>query len=193
LVFVLNGNGFGAANPNGLTADADAVLRAAADQAIQIAYPSINSVGAFSELEKEIEDLSHKEPIGIVGFSAGGSLALRLAGDPALDVSAVLDYYGPPDLKDFLAYHQGDRDASYVLQHIDANPEVINLLSGPSKVAAHVVGAFGLKDHNVVASLNVNSLLTDFPRAHVYTYAGPHGVAITASPGALEDFLTHLG
>ncbi len=192
LVFVLNGAGFGAAVPDDLTATAALVLRAAKDEVIELPYPAVTTPGVVFGLERQIESLSQGQPIGIVGFSAGGTLAARLAGDNALNVKAVLDYYGPPDLRDFLDYHQGDRYASYVLQRIDANPAVINLLSGPVDTQAHMVAAFGLADHNVVASQNGASFLRDYPGGQVYDYDGPHGVPMTASPMAVDDFLTHL-
>jgi len=192
LVFVLNGNGFGAATPNALTANAALVLHAAGDQAVQLANPALTTTGAFFGMEREIASLSQGQPIGIVGFSAGGSLAARLAGDAALHVAAVLDYYGPPDLRDYVAYHQGDRFDRYVLGHIDANAAVIDLLSGPSDTQAHVVAAFGGADENVVAAPNTASFLKDYPQGQVYEYPGVHGVSIFASTGALQDFLTHL-
>jgi hypothetical protein len=192
LIFVLNGNGFGAASPNSLTANAALVLHAAGDQPVQLAYPAVVGVGVLTGLEREIKSLSHGQPVGIVGFSAGGTLAERIAADPRLDVTAVLAYYSPPDLRDYLAYHQEDRDARYVLSRIDSNGGVIDTLSGPSDTQAHVVAAFGLDDHNVVAGPSTASFHQDYPQGQVYTYPGPHGVSITASPAALEDFLTHL-
>ena len=137
LVFVLNGNGFGAAVPDALTANAATVLCAVGEQTIQLAYPALTTPGVFFGLERQIASLSQGQPIGIVGFSAGGSLAARLAGDAALHVTSVLDYYGPPDLRDYVAYHRGDRYDRYVLGHIDGNPAVIDLLSGPNVTRAH--------------------------------------------------------
>ena len=69
LVFVLNGNAFAAANTSILTANAAQVLRRAGNQAIQLAYPTIATPAAFYGLERQIESLSHGQPIGIVGFS----------------------------------------------------------------------------------------------------------------------------
>ena len=89
LVFVLNGNAFAAAKPSILTANAAQVLRRAGNQAIQLAYPTIATPAAFYGLERQIESLSHGQPIGIVGFSAGGSLALRIATDKADRKSVV--------------------------------------------------------------------------------------------------------
>jgi putative intracellular protease/amidase len=58
---------------------------------------------------------------------------------------------------------------------------------------AHVVGAFGRSDPNVRAGTSSADLLRDDPDADVYTYPGGHGVAITASIPALDDFLAHVG
>jgi hypothetical protein len=192
LVFVLNGNAFSAVGPNNLTAGAAEVLRGAGDQVIQLAYPTIATPAALYGLEQRIEALSHGQPIGIVGFSAGGSLALRIATDKALHVVSVLDYYGPPDLNDYFLYHKSDRFSQYVLGTVPFTRAAINLLSGPIVTSAHVVAAFGLYDANVVASQSVGSLQQDFPQAKIYLYAGPHGVGINASPPALEAFLTNL-
>jgi hypothetical protein len=192
LVFVLNGNAFSAVGPNNLTAGAAQVLRGAGDQVIQLAYPTIATPAAFNNLEQRIESLSHGQPIGIVGFSAGGSLALKIATDKALRVVSVLDYYGPPDLNDYLLYHKTDRFSQYVLGHVPFTLAAMNLLSGPIVTSAHVVGAFGLSDTNVVASQSVDSLQRDFPQASIYLYAGPHGVGINACPPALEVFLANL-
>jgi hypothetical protein len=189
---VLNGNGFGAASPNALTANAAVVLRAAGDQAIQLAYPAVTATGVLSGIAREINALSRGAPIGIVGFSAGGTLAERLAADPALNVTAVLACYSPPDLHAFFAYHQADRFSQYVLGKISGNAAVTDLLSGPNPTQAHVVATFGLKDRAVVAGPSTASLLADYPQAGVYDYPGPHGVGIDASVPALEDFLTHL-
>jgi hypothetical protein len=169
------------------------VLHRAGNQPVQLANPAVVSVDAIRGLAREMGALSHGQPFGIVGFSAGGLLAERIAADPALDVKDVLAYYSPPDLADYLAYHQGDKYARYVLDHIDDNRAVIAALSGPSNTRAHVVTAFGLDDHNIVAGPNTTAFYQEYPRGDVYTYPGPHGVAITASPAALEDFLTHLG
>jgi hypothetical protein len=188
----LNGNGFGAAAPSILTANASALLRAANDEPVPLAYPAISSVGAFLGLEREIKALSHGQPIGIVGFSAGGTLAERIAADPALNVTDVLACYSPPDLRAFFAYHQGDLYARYVLNHIGGNGAVIDRFSGPNDTPAHIVTAFGLEDRAVEAAPSTTEFLADYPHGHVYTYPGPHGVSISASVPALEDFLSHL-
>ncbi len=83
LVFVLNGNAFAAASPDTLTANAAEVLATAGDPAVQLAYPTMATPDDFNELAHQIGSLSHGRPIGIVGFSARGSLALRLAADKA--------------------------------------------------------------------------------------------------------------
>jgi dienelactone hydrolase len=191
-IFVLNGDGFGAVGPNTLTARAAQVLQRAGHQAIQISTPKIATTAAFYGLVKSMEALSHGRSIGIVGFSAGGSLAIRLSGVKTLHVTAALDYYGPPSLRDYLNYHNRDRFAAYVLGRGRVAPAAINLLSGPSDTSAYVVSVFGLYDRNVVASVSTSSLQHDFPAAHVYYYAGAHGVSINASPQALQDFLAHV-
>ena len=53
------------------------------DQAVQLAYPTISTPAAFYGLERQIKALSHGQEIGVVGFSAGGSLADRIATDKA--------------------------------------------------------------------------------------------------------------
>ncbi len=192
LVFVLNGDGYGAASPSVLTANAAEVLDRQQVEPVQLSYPDVTSPAVLSALKRQIADLSHGQPIGIVGFSAGGTLAERLAADPRLHVASVLAYYSPPDLRDYLAYHQSDQDAEYVLGHINSSHAVIRALSGPNKTDAHVVTAFGLYDDNVVAAQSTESFLKDYPDGRVYTYPGAHGVSITASLPALTDFLGHV-
>src|SRR5271157_172663 len=192
LIFVLNGNAYSATSPSILTANAAHVLKRVGNQAVQISTPQIQTAGDFYGVARQIESLSHGRPIGIVGFSAGGTLAARLSGDQSLHVIAALDYYGPPSLSDYLNYHKGDRFNAYVLSHVHFTRSAINVLSGPSDTSAYVVCAFGLYDRNVVASVSTSSVRQDFPTAHVYYYAGGHGVSINASPHALQDFLVHV-
>ncbi len=192
LIFVLNGNAFSATSPSILTANAAQVLERAGNQAVQISTPKIDTAGNFYGVARQIESLSHGRPIGIVGFSAGGTLAARLSGVKSLHVIAALDYYGPPSLRDYLNYHNGDQFDAYVLSHVHFARSAINVLSGPSDTSAYVVCACGLHDRNVVASVSTSSLRQDFPTAHVYYYAGGHGVSINASPQALQDFLVHV-
>jgi hypothetical protein len=192
LVFVFNGNGYGAANPSPLTANAAEVLHAAGNQAVQLANPAITSPGVFDDLADEIGLLSHGQPIGIVGFSAGGALAERLAAIPTLHVTDVLACYSPPDLRDFFAYHGLDRFAAYVDDQIKANPAVIDLFSGRNPTTAHIVADFGLFDHAVEAAPSSASFAVDYPKGDAYYYDGGHGVSINASPPALADFLAHL-
>ena len=42
-----------------------------------------------------------------MGFSAGGALAMRLAGVPGLRVQAVMSFFGVPDLRVWLNEHHG--------------------------------------------------------------------------------------
>ncbi len=108
LVFVLNGNSFAAAGPSILTANAADVLHTAGDRVVQLSYPAIQSVGAFRSLAATVVRLAHGQPVGLVGFSAGGALALRVATTPGLNVSTVLDDYGVPDVRSYLRFHARD-------------------------------------------------------------------------------------
>jgi hypothetical protein len=192
LIFVLNGNAFSPAKPSALTAGAARVLRQAGHQAVQISTPLMSSPDAFNRVVRQIASMSHGRPIGIVGFSAGGSLAVRLAGVASLHVEAVLDDYGPADLADYLDQHRGDSFYRYVVGHVRFKPSAIRLFSGPIRTSAHVVGAFGLDDRNVVATASAASFAKDVPDGRVYFYPGPHGASINASPAALSDFLAHV-
>jgi dienelactone hydrolase len=136
--------------------------------------------------------MSHGRPIGLVGFSAGGTLAARLAGVASLHVKDVLSEYGPPDLRDYLAFHNGDRFYRYVVGHVRFAPSLLDLLSGPTETTAHVVATYGLADRNVVASESTAGFRRDYPNGRVYYYPGHHGASIQASPPALQDFLSHL-
>jgi hypothetical protein len=70
---------------------------------------------------------------------------------------------------------------------------LVSLLSGPLATKVHVFAAFGQYDPNVLADLSAADLLGDDPDAEFYAYRGGHGVSITASRPALQDFLAHLG
>jgi dienelactone hydrolase len=192
LVFVLNGASFAAAGPNRLTANAAAVLRQAGNQVVQLSNPPIQSAAALKSLAARVSNLAHGRSVGLVGFSAGGALALRLAATPELKVSAVLDYYGVPDVQAYLQRHARDRNYRPISGLAPFRPSVVSLLSGPVATQAHVVAAFGQDDPNVRADTSSADLLRDVPDADVYIYPGPHGVSITASRPALEDFLAHL-
>ena len=137
--------------------------------------------------------MSQGQPIGLMGFSAGGALAMRLAGQPGLNVTAVMDYYGPPDLDAWIASHHDDYYYRYVASHVHLTTAVENLLSGPSTSNADFVGAFGLDDGNVIASVSTASFEKDFQHGQVYDYPGPHGVTLYADYTAYQDFLDHLG
>lgn len=193
LVFVLNGASFAAAGPNRLTADAAAVLRQAGNQVVQLSNPPIHSAAALAGFEARVVKLAHGRTVGLVGFSAGGALALRLAAAPGLKVSAVLDYYGVPDVRAYLGRHAADHNFRPISGLAPFRPSLVALLSGPVKTSAHVVAAFGAYDPNVRADTSTADLLRDDPHADVYTYPGAHGARITASLPALDDFLAHLG
>jgi hypothetical protein len=193
LVFVFNGNAFSEAKPDPphtqLTAE---TLIAHGDRAVQLTTPAMNGPGAFYQLANEIRSISKGRPIGLVGFSAGGSLAMRLSGLPELNVKAVLSYYGPPDLRDWLKYHNGDFYYQYVTTHVHLNKGIITLLSGVSPSTAYIVSAFGLRDRNIVSSVSTASFDRDFSNGRVYYYNGPHGVTLYADYAAFKDFLAHL-
>ena len=193
LIFVLNGASFAAASPSNLTADAAAVLRRAGHRAVQLANPPINTPSAFRALAGSIVKMARGQPVGLVGFSAGGALALRIAATPGLQVNAVLDYYGVPDVRAYLQRHADDRNYRPISGLAPFRPSAVALLSGPLSTSARVVAAFGQRDPNVDAETSSADLLRDDPEAHVYTYPGAHGVGITASRPALDDFLAHLG
>ena len=191
LVFVLNGNSFRAARPNSLTTDAAHVLNAAGDQVVQLSNPNINSPAALQAFENQVKKQAHGQTVGLVGFSAGGALALRVAATPGLKVSSVLDYYGVPDIAKYLDRHTGNNNPISGLAPFKA--PLVAALSGPVATTAHVVGAFGEADPHVNAVASEADLLADVPAADVFTYDGGHGVSITASRPALDDFLAHLG
>ena len=192
LVFVLNGASFAATGPGRLTAGAASVLQHAGDRVVQLANPAINSAAAYNALAHRVVKLAHGQTVGLVGFSAGGALALHIATTPGLKVSSVLDYYGVPDVRAYLQRHAGDHVYRPISGLAPFRDSLVSTLSGPIGTSAHVVAAFGEFDPNVRADTSAADLLQDDPGADVYTYPGAHGVAITASPAALDDFLSHL-
>ena len=192
LVFIFNGNGFAAAKPDlEQTQLAAEQLIEHGDRAVQMATPAMNSPSAFYYLADEIRAISKGQPIGLMGFSAGGGLAMRLAGVARLNVQAVMSYYGPPDLRDWLSYHHGDRYYQWVTSHVHLDNGIINLLSGVSTSKAYIVSAYGLRDQNVVSSVSTASFDRDFPGGHVYYYHGAHGVSLYADYPAFQDFVSH--
>jgi hypothetical protein len=192
LVFVFPGNALAAASTDSLTQQAVDALEKEGDRAIQVSTPALVSTAVINQIANEIRAASHGRPIGLMGFSAGGMLATRLAGMPGLDVKAVMDYYGPPDMKDWLKFHGHDHDYQYVVTHVQLTSGVVNLLSGPSDTQAFVVGAFGLHDTNVNAHVSADSLQKDFQDEQVFYYPGPHGVSLYANYQAFLDFVHHL-
>jgi dienelactone hydrolase len=193
LVFVFNGNAFAAAKAdNQLTQNAAEELMAHGDPAVQMNTPPMSSPAAFYQVANQIRAISKGRPIGLMGFSAGGSLALRLSELPTLNVRAALGFYGPPDLSDLLQYNKGDRVYRRVITGVRLDNGIIRLLSGPSDTGAYVIDAFGLRDRVVVAAPSTASSDRDFPDGHVYYYSGPHGVEVGADPAAFKDFLAHL-
>jgi hypothetical protein len=192
LVFVFNGNAFAEAKPAWLTQLAAAQLVQRGDRAIQLTTPAMDSPAAFYQLANEIRRISRGAPIGLMGFSAGGSLAMRLARLPHLNVKAVMNYYGPPDFQDWLVEHRGDRIFQYVTTHVRVTPGFVRLMSGPGTTQAYIVSAFGLRDPVTVSSASTSSFHRDFPQGQVYHYPGPHGVTLYACYPAFADFLAHL-
>jgi dienelactone hydrolase len=192
LVFLLNGNAFAGASPSTQTQVAAADLARRGDRAIQMSYPNMNSVGAFNQLAGQIRQISRGQPIGLAGFSAGGTLALRLAQFHSLNVKAVLDFYGPPDLASWISQHHGDIHVRRVLSNINYNQKFINAMSGSGATTAYIVSAFGTQDTAVYAAPSAVNLEQDFPGSTVNYYSGPHGVTIGASYIAYEEFLNHL-
>jgi hypothetical protein len=192
LVFVFPGNALAAANTDSLTQQAADALAKLGDQAIQVSTPAMSSASVIYGIANEIRQASHGRPIGLMGFSAGGMLATRLAGMPGLNVKSVMDYYGPPDFKDWLKFHGDDQTFQYVATHVQLTKGVVQLFSGPSDTQAFVVGAFGLHDTNVNAHVSATSLEKDFQHEQVFYYRGPHGVSLYANYGAFLDFVHHL-
>jgi hypothetical protein len=193
LVFVFNGNALAASKPNAeQTGLAAQQLIEHGDRAIQLATPAMGNASDFYGLAGEIRALSKGEPIGLMGFSAGGELAMRLSEIPSLNVQSVMSYYGPPDLQDWLNYHRGDIDYNFVTTHVHLSSGIINLLSGPSSSTAYIVNAFGRDDTNVVSSVSTASFHRDFQYGCDFYYPGPHGVTLFADYPAFKDFLSHL-
>jgi pimeloyl-ACP methyl ester carboxylesterase len=193
LVFVFNGNGFAASRPDAsITGSAAKQLMQHGDRAIQLATPAMANLSDFYQLVREIRLASGGQPIGLMGFSAGGTLAMRLSAISSLNVRAVMSYYGPPDLRDWLTYHQGDKIYSYVTSRVHFSPAIVKLLSGPSSSTAYIVSAFGKYDANVVTSVSTASFDRDYQHGQVFYYPGPHGVSLFADYAAFRDFLAHL-
>lgn len=193
LVFIFPGNALAAASPGVTTQTAADQLVRHGDKAIQMSTPALDGPDAFYRIADYVRTVSEGQPIGLMGFSAGGALALRLAGQPGLDVQAVMDYYGPPDLDAWIASHGHDFYYQYVASHVHLTGAVEQLLSGPSTSDAYSVAAFGLKDRNVLADVSTEALQQDFPNSQVSYYPGPHGVTLYADYPAFQDFLDHLG
>ena len=127
-----------------------------------------------------------------MGFSAGGALAMRLSQVSKLNVTAVMSYYGPPDLRDWLSFHRGDHFYAYVTSHVHLGSGIIDLMSGPSTSEAFIVSAFGLEDPVIVSSVSTASFDRDFQHGQVFDYPGPHGVTLYADFAAFRTFLSHL-
>lgn len=192
MVFIFPGNALAAAAPDIPTETAAQRLAQLGYQPVQVSTPALNGTGAFLRVARYVRRVSHGQPIGLMGFSAGGALAMRLAGQPGLNVKAVMDYYGPPDLRDWFASHGHDHYYQYVTSHVHVTPAVIKLMSGPTRSGAYFVGAFGTHDANVGAVQSGASFHRDFPNGQVFNYVGSHGVTLSADYRAFETFLNHL-
>ena len=72
VVFVLNGNGFGAAHPDHITRTVAIDLARHGNRPIQLATPAMNGPGTFLGLANQLVRLSKGQPVGLVGFDAGG-------------------------------------------------------------------------------------------------------------------------
>jgi Dienelactone hydrolase family len=192
MVFIFPGNALAAASPDIPTQLAADRLARLGDRPIQVSTPALNGPGAFYAVANYVREASHGQPIGLVGFSAGGALAMRLAGQPGLNVKAVMDFYGPPDLNAWFASHGHDHYYQYVTSHVHVTGAVANLLSGPSTSDSYFVGAFGLHDANVQPSVSAASFQRDFQHGQVFYYLGPHGVTLYADYRAFQTFLDHL-
>jgi hypothetical protein len=168
LVFVFNGNGYAAAKAdNALTQSAADILLAHGDRAIQMNTPAMDGPAAFYQLANQIGAISKGRPIGLMGFSAGGTLALRLAALSRLNVLAAVSYYGPPDLRAWLSYHKGDRIFRKVTSDVQFSKGIITLLSGAIDSKARLIEAFGLRDHSVVSGYSTADFRRDFPDGQV--------------------------
>ncbi len=192
LVFIFNGNGFAPANPDATTQIAAAELRRYGDPSVQLSTPSFSDPAAYYALASEILSISKGQPIGLMGFSAGGAEALRLSELPNLNVRAVMNYYGPPDLQDWLTEHKGDIHYQHVTSNTQFDQAIINLMSGPIHTSAYLVNAWGMRDHTVVASFSTQDFHQDSPKGDVFYYAGGHGVDLFAQVPAFRDFVSHL-
>jgi hypothetical protein len=192
MVFIFPGNALAAAAPSIPTRTAAVQLIRQGDRPIQVSTPALNGPGAFYRIADYVRRVSQGRPIGLVGFSAGGALAMRLADQPGLNVKAVMNYYGPPDLRSWVASHGHDHYYRYVTSHVHLTGAVTDLLSGPSTSSAYFVSAFGLHDANVQPAASTASFQRDFPQGRVFYYPGPHGVTLYADYAAFQDFLNHL-
>lgn len=192
VIFILNGASFAATGPSPLTAEAAGVLQHGGNRVVQVSYPTINSVTAYHALTRRVVRMARGQEIGLVGFSAGGALALYIAETPDLKVEAVLDFYGVPDVRAYLQRHSTDHFVRPISGLAPFRNSMVSLLSGPITTSTSIIAAFGQFDPHVQADTSKADLLADDPTAHVYTYAGGHGVSIRASRAALDDFLSHV-
>lgn len=192
MVFLFPGNAMAAATPDVPTQTAADRLARLGFQPIQVSTPPMDSPLAFDAVVNYVREVSRGQPIGLVGFSAGGELALRVAGQPGLDVRSVLDFYGPPDLRDWLASHAHDHYYRNLTDRVHVTPAVVDLLSGPTTSDAQFVAAFGKHDGNVEPPVSIAGFDRDFPGGQSFEYYGTHGVTIYADYPAFQSFVSAL-
>ena len=82
MVFIFNGNGLAEARPNSLTQFAAQEIWRHGDRPIQLSTPALSNPRVFYQFARHLHTISHGKPIGLLGYSAGGTLAMRLAGQP---------------------------------------------------------------------------------------------------------------
>ena len=73
MVFLFPGNALAAASPDVPTETAAARLAQLGDRPIQVSTPALDGPGAFYGIARYVRQVSHGQPIGLVGFSAAGA------------------------------------------------------------------------------------------------------------------------
>jgi dienelactone hydrolase len=193
VVLIFNGNAFGPTAPDAITSKLAAQLRAAGHKPMQMALGPITPA-LVKQLGRKIDILAARgEGVAVAGFSAGGSLAARLAmSHPAVD--AALDLYGPLDLADWFDYHEARNTTSSrsalaaVRGHLGGNQQTVDLFSGPAFLReTPILAAFGDRDQNVTIDVNRQSARSSGANIHFTTFKGPHGAS--ASREIVASFL----
>ena len=104
----------------------------------------------------------------------------------------MLNFYGPPDLREWLTTHKGDIHYLHVTSNTHFDQAIIDTMSGAAATSAYIVNAWGLRDHTVVASTSASDFRIEYSSGRIYYYPGGHGVAVFAQPPAFKDFIQHL-